>query len=155
VTHHPDLLPLELQVPALAILLAFLAWVIRLIRTQRLTLRDSLVWLLTTLLALTVTAFPTLLVRLAALVGVQVPANAIFGAGLLYLAVNVLSVTLVASANAARARRLVQECALLRAEVAELRAAIGAEPRIGGSAGLEPEADAAPAPRREARAGQG
>jgi hypothetical protein len=127
---HPELLPVEQQVVALLVLSAFLAWVVRLIRSQRLSLRDSLVWLLTTLVALAVTAFPRLLVWLAGLAGVKVPANAIFAVGILYLAVNVLSVTLAVSANAARVRRLVQECALLRAEIAELRAGSGVR---GGS----------------------
>lgn len=123
--HHPELIPFEQQAGALLVLSLFLAWVIRLIRAQRLSLRDSLLWLLTTLVALAVTAFPRLLVWLAGLAGVKVPANAIFAVGILYLAVNVLSVTLAASANAARVRRLVQECALLRAEIAELRAGGG------------------------------
>lgn len=142
---QPDLLPLELQVPALVVLGAFLVWVLRLIRTQRLSLRDSLLWLLTTLLALAVTAFPRLLYVLAALVGVQVPANAIFGGGLLYLALNVLSVTLAASANASRVRRLVQECALLRAEIDALKA---------GSAEM-PQASAADEPQYVASAAKG
>ncbi len=122
-----SILPLELQVLSLAVLGAFLLWVIRLIRTQRLTLRDSLLWLLTTLAAMGVTAFPRLLLFLAASVGIAVPSNAIFAAGLLYLSVNVLSVTLATSTSAARVRRLAQECALLRAEVAELRARAGQE----------------------------
>jgi hypothetical protein len=129
-----EILPLELQIIALAVLLAFLGWVLRLIRTQRLSLRDSLLWLVTTLLALLVTAFPRLLSLSAEAVGVKVPANAIFGVGLLYLAVNVLSVTLAASYNAARVRRVAQECALLRAELEALRAAVGA-PRRGPPAG--------------------
>lgn len=137
---HP-ILPLELQILSLAVLGAFLAWVIRLIRTQRLTLRDSLLWLLTTLAALVVTAFPQILVLLAESVGIQVPSNAIFGVGLLYLAVNVLSVTLVASASAARVRRLAQECALLRAELSEVRQAMERarreRPRAHGAAGGE------------------
>lgn len=117
-----QILPVELQVPSLAVLVLFLGWVLRLIRTHRLSVRDSLVWLLTTLAAIAVTAFPSLLVRAAHLVGVQVPANAIFGAGLLYLAVNVLAVTLGVSATTERTRRLAQECALLRAELDALRA---------------------------------
>lgn len=121
------LLPLELQLPALAVLLALLAWVVRLIRTQRLSLRDSLLWLLSTTAALVVTAFPALLAHAAALFGVQVPANAIFAVGLLYLALNVLSVTLAASTNAAQVRRLAQECALLRAEVNRLSRAVSPE----------------------------
>jgi hypothetical protein len=53
---------------------------------------------------------------------VQVPSNAIFGAGLVYLAVNLLSVTIANSGNAERTRRLAQECALLRAELDRLKA---------------------------------
>ena len=96
---------------------------LRLIRTPRLSVRESLVWLLSTLAAIAVTAFPSVLVWAAHLVGIRVPSNAIFGAGVLYLALNVLAVTLSASANTAHVRRLTQEFALLRAEIAALRAA--------------------------------
>jgi hypothetical protein len=122
------LLPPGVQLLSLAVLALVLAWVVRLIRAQRLSVRDSLTWLLTTLAALVVTAFPSLLAAGARLVGVQVPSNAIFGAGLVYLAVNLLSVTIASSGNAERTRRLAQECALLRAELDRLRAARGGEP---------------------------
>jgi hypothetical protein len=123
------ILPLEFQLVSLAVLLAFSGWVVWLIRTQRLHLRESLIWLLTTLAAIAVTAFPQLLVRGAQLLGIQVPSNALFGAGLLYLAVNVLSVTIGVSGNTTRLRRLAQECALRRAELDELRrAARGGSP---------------------------
>ena len=115
------ILPIEVQLVSLAILLAFSAWVVALIRKQRLHLRESLIWLITTLIAIAITAWPELLVRASRLVGVQVPANALFGAGLLYLALNVLAVTIGVSQNTSTMRRLTQECALLRAEVEELR----------------------------------
>jgi hypothetical protein len=118
----PPILPVEIQLLSLAILLAFSLWVLWLIRTQRLHLRESLIWLLTTVAAIAVTAWPELLVRGSRLVGVQVPANALFGAGLLYLALNVLAITIAVSQNTARVRRLAQECALLRAELEALRA---------------------------------
>jgi hypothetical protein len=124
----PPILPVAIQLLSLAVLVAFSGWVLWLIRTQRLHLRESLIWLLTTLAAITVTAWPELLVRASRLIGVQVPANALFGAGLLYLAVNVLAVTIAISQNTTGVRRLAQECALLRAEVAELRARLGGEP---------------------------
>ncbi len=125
----PDrILPIEIQLGALAVLVAFSAWVVWLIRTQRLHLRESLIWLLTTLAAILVTAQPQLLAWGARRLGIQVPANALFGAGLLYLAVNVLSVTIAVSGNTSRVRRLAQECALLRAELAELRARVPGEP---------------------------
>jgi len=136
---HSEILPIGMQLGALAILLVFLGWVIWLIRTEQLSLRDSLLWLVTTLAATVVTAFPQLLGHLARAIGVQVPSNAIFGAGLLYLAVNVLSVTLVASSSSQRIRRLAQECALLRADLEALKAGrAAAGPPAGGDDGPPP-----------------
>ncbi len=120
------ILPLQIQLLSLALLVAFSAWVLWLIRSQRLHLRESLIWLLTTLAAIAVTAYPELLVRASRLVGVQVPANALFGAGLVYLAVNVLSATIAISRTTTTVRRLAQECALLRADLGELRARVDA-----------------------------
>ncbi len=122
------IVPLELRVIALVTLTALLIWVVTLIRRQKLSVQDSLAWLVTTLAAVVVAAFPELLVALARLVGVQVPSNALFAAGLVYLAVNLLSVTIAASENSARTRRLAQECALLRAELDRLSAAVAAGP---------------------------
>ncbi len=130
---HEPLLPLPIQIVSLAVLLAFSGWVVWLIRTRRLHLRESLIWLLTTIAAIVVTAFPRLLAAGAALLGIQVPANALFGAGLLYLAVNVLAVTISISTNTTRVRRLAQECALLRAEIEDLRSRL----RTGAGPGEE------------------
>jgi hypothetical protein len=98
-----DLIPFELQAISIAVLAAFLVWVLRLVRTQKLSLRDSLVWVLTTLLATVVALFPGILVQAARLLGFQIPSNALFGAAVLYLAVNVLVNTVAGSQNAARA----------------------------------------------------
>jgi hypothetical protein len=125
------ILPIQVQAVALVILVAFSAWVIWLIRRQRLHLRESLIWLLTTLAAIAITAWPELLARASTQLGVQVPANALFGAGLLYLAVNVLAVTIGQSRNTTNVRRLAQDCALLRAELDELRARLPDAPAAG------------------------
>jgi hypothetical protein len=116
-----DAIPAELQIVSIVVLAIFLLWVLRLVRTQRLSLRDSLVWVVTTLLATVVALFPGILVRAAHLLGFQVPSNALFGAAVLYLAVNVLVNTVAGSQNAARIRRLAQECASLRAEIDRLQ----------------------------------
>jgi hypothetical protein len=116
-----DIIPVELQVVSIVVLAIFLLWVLRLVRTQRLSLRDSLVWVVTTLVATAVALFPGILVQAARLLGFQVASNALFGAAVLYLAVNVLVNTVASSQNAARVRRLAQECASLRAELDRLR----------------------------------
>jgi hypothetical protein len=126
-----DILPLEVQLLALGVLAAFLARVVRLVRAQRLNLRDSLLWLVSTLVAVVITLFPQLLASAAEALSIQVPANALFGVSLLYLAVNVLSNTIASSVNAGQVRRLAQECALLRGEI-DLLSREAREPRDGG-----------------------
>jgi hypothetical protein len=126
-----DLIPVELQVVSIAVLVTFLLWVLRLVRTQRLSLRDSLVWVVTTLAATVVAIFPGILAHAARLLGFQLPSNALFGAAVLYLSVNLLVNTVSGSQNAARIRRLAQECATLRAELAEERKRAGRPPDEG------------------------
>ncbi len=118
-----SLLPDELRLFAGSSLFVLLAWVVRLVRRQELGLRESLLWLLSTSTALLIVIFPRLLVAAAQLLHVQVPANALFAAGFLYVLINLLSTTIAVAQNASRARRLSQECALLRAELEQLQRA--------------------------------
>jgi hypothetical protein len=120
VTGAPLLSP-ETRLIGGAVLAAFVGWVLYLVRYHRLSLRDSLLWLVSTGSALVVTAFPGLLGRAAEALGVAVPANALFGVAFLYVTLNLLATTVALSGQAARIRRIAQECALLRAEIAELR----------------------------------
>lgn len=131
-----DLLPFEIQALGTVVLLAFLGWLVHLVRTQAVSLRDSLVWILSTLAALALTLFPGLLVALAHVLSVQVPSNALFGASIIYLSFNLLSVTIANSRNAASVRRLAQECALLRGELEVL----GVRRTAGGSQSNRPDA---------------
>ena len=125
------LLPFELQIVSCATLMAFFGWVLYLVRYQRFSLRDSLVWLLSTGVVLAFAIFPRLLQELARAIGVQVPSNALFALAILYLTLNVLSLTIALSNGATRARRLAQECALLRAELDAIRARIETPPKVG------------------------
>jgi hypothetical protein len=122
------MVPVQLQVSVVLVLLIFLATVAWLIRTSKLDPRRSLFWLLSTLFALAVALAPGVLLRLSRALEFEVPSNAFFALAMVYLAVNVLSNTISSSANAGRISRLAQECALLRAEIDELRAA-GGRPR--------------------------
>ncbi len=116
------LLPAEVRLVAVMSLSALLAWVVHLVRAQRLGLRDSLLWIASTTAALLLMAFPASLWALAGVLGVKVPANGLFALGFLYVLVNILSSTIATSRNAERTRRLAQECAMLRAEVEILQA---------------------------------
>jgi hypothetical protein len=116
-----ELLTPHMRVFATAVLLIFLGWVMSLVRHHRLSLRDSLLWLVSTLVALVVAVFPQLLVWMARALQIEVPANALFTLTFLYVLVNLLSITLAVSNGSARVRRLTQECALLRAELDRLK----------------------------------
>lgn len=120
---HP-LLPLELQIAACAMLIVFFGWVLYLVRFQRLSLRDSLLWLLSTGAVLVFALFPGLLQSLARALAVQVPSNALFALGIVYLTLNVLSLTIALANASTHTRRLAQECALLRVEIAEIRSEV-------------------------------
>jgi len=121
---NQPLLPLELQIVACATLVVFSGWVLYLVRFRQLSLRESFLWLLSTAIVLLFGLFPWLLQNLARAIGVQVPSNALFALAILYLTLNVLSLTIAVSDGAARARRLAQECALLRAELEAIRARV-------------------------------
>jgi hypothetical protein len=127
------LLPVHLQLIAAVVLLIFLGWVVYLIRYHRLSLRDSLLWLLSTAAALAATVFPSTLRWIARVLGIAVPSNAVFALGFVYVLLNLLAATIASSGHAARLRRLTQECALLRGELEDLRARVdrttGGEPR--------------------------
>jgi len=121
------MMPLHLQLFSLAVLLAFLGWVLRLIRAGQLSLRDSLSWLVSTGVALLFVLFPSLLRALANALQIQVASNALFALAFLYVLWNLLATTIALSQQAVRVRRLTQESALLRAEVEALRKSIAAE----------------------------
>lgn len=117
---------------AILVLLALLGWVARLVRHHRLSLRDSLIWLLSTFAALVVAIFPRILSWTAAALQVEIPANALFALTFVYVLLNLLSITIAVSNNAAHLRRLTQECALLRAELQLLKERIQSPPPAGG-----------------------
>ena len=121
------MMPLHLQLFSLAVLLAFLGWVLRLIRAGQLSLRDSLSWLVSTGVALLFVLFPSLLRALANALQIQVASNALFALAFVYVLWNLLATTIALSQQAVRVRRLTQESALLRAEVEALRKSIAAE----------------------------
>lgn len=116
------LIPEQLQMLGILVLLVFLGRVVWLVRTQQLNLRGSALWVLSTIFALLLTLWPGLLAAVSRALSIELPSNAFFALAIVYLAVNVLANTIAASANAGRVGRLAQECALLRAQLEELRA---------------------------------
>ena len=116
-----SLIPFRLQVFAITVLALFLGWVLWLIRRKRLSLTESLSWFLTTLGIMVVTIFPQILRWISHLLGIEVPVNAVFALAFLYVGWNLLALTLTGSTQTVRLRRVIQECAILRAELETLQ----------------------------------
>jgi len=115
----------ETLVGSVLVLAVFLGWVIALIRNTRLSLTDSLWWLVSTGAALVVTLFPRSLAWVAHALSIEVPANALFAFAFIYVLFNLLSITLTASAQSASIRRLAQQTAILQAELDALTSRAG------------------------------
>lgn len=126
------MLSLRAQLFACTALLLFLVWLVYLVRYKSLSIRDSLYWFLSTLLALVFTAFPQALRGVAHALQIEIPANALFALAFLYVLANLLWITVNMSDGAVRIRRLTQEAAVLRAEVDRLKAQVDrSEPGAG------------------------
>ena len=115
------LVPPRLHLLSAIAVLVIVIWIALLVRENRLSLRDSLLWLVSTLVALAFALFPPLLVIVARSLQIAVPVNAAFALGLLYVVANLISLTLKASENSVATRRVIQEVGLLRAEIQSLR----------------------------------
>ncbi|GEM_PF-2750828 len=118
---NDPLIPFRLQVFAVSVLALFLGWVVLLIRRRRLSLTESLSWFLTTLAVMAVTVFPESLRTISHVLDIKIPVNAVFALAFLYVGWNLLSLTLTNSTETVRLRRVIQECAILRAELDALR----------------------------------
>ena len=99
-----------------------LSLLFEMLRRQRLREKYAVFWALVAIMALLVAAFPTLLTRASALLGVAVPSNLLFFvASMLLLVVSVQHSSELGRLEE-RSRTLAEEVALLRMQLATLRA---------------------------------
>jgi hypothetical protein len=112
-----EIVPLRLQLFTAVSIGILVVWIGILLRANRLSLRDSLLWLLSTCGALIFALFPGVLVFFAHALGITVPVNAAFALGFLYVVANLITITLKTSSNSVALRRIAQEVGLLRAEL--------------------------------------
>ncbi len=144
----PSLLPLaadkanqvhltaQTRIVAAVIALAFMAFILELIRRDRLQERYSVVWLLAGIGMLAGAAFPGLLELVANVLGVRDTNVALFSVVLLLLLGLALNFSVIMSRQAAQITRLAQERAIEKAK-AEGREEMAEEP-VGSASGEKP-----------------
>lgn len=100
---------------------AMAALILWMIRRDRLPVSHSLWWLAVSLLIALFGIFPSLLDRMAALVGIAYPPSLLFIVAILTLLVKVLLEDLEVSTNRRRLLKLAQKTAVLEEELRALR----------------------------------
>ena len=117
----------RLQWFALVVGILFLVMMIELIRKNRVALKYALLWLFSGVILLLLAIFPQLLDKLARLIGVYNPVNALFAIMLCCGLILMISFSVIMSGNKKAIVRLTQEMSLLENRLRELEGKQAAE----------------------------
>lgn len=110
----------RLQWFAIIVGILFLGMMIDLIRKNRVALKYALLWLLSGVLMLLLAIFPQLLDKMARLIGIYSPVNALFAVLLCCGLVLMISFSVIMSGNKKAIVRLTQEISLMENRIREL-----------------------------------
>lgn len=117
----------RLQWFAIIVGILFLVMMIELIRKNRVALKYALLWLLSGVLMLLLAIFPQLLDRMARMIGIYSPVNALFAVLLSCGLVLMISFSVIMSGNKKAIVRLTQEISLMENRIRELEGKQAAE----------------------------
>ena len=117
----------RLQWFAIIVGILFLVMMIELIRKNRVALKYALLWLLSGVLMLLFAIFPQLLDRMARMIGIYSPVNALFAVLLSCGLVLMISFSVIMSGNKKAIVRLTQEISLMENRIRELEEKQAAE----------------------------
>ena len=117
----------RLQWFAIIVGILFLVMMIELIRKNKVALKYALLWLLSGVLMLLFAIFPQLLDRMARMIGIYSPVNALFAVLLCCGLVLMISFSVIMSGNKKAIVRLTQEISLMENRIRELEGKQAAE----------------------------
>ena len=111
----------KIQIFFAIVVLIFFIFIVHLLKTKRLNLKYTLLWIFATIILLVVSVLPQIMYVIADFLGIQTPINvALVLAGVLMVLI-LISITSIVSELNMKLRRLVQEVALLKRQVNELK----------------------------------
>lgn len=119
------MLPIRLKVSLLAAVLVFFIIVLSMLKRRRLTLKYTLLWLLTGVVMLIFVVFPELLQSLAGLIGAQTLMNTLYLLIIGFILVLLMMLTSIVSKQTERIAFLAQANAILEKRVRELEESKG------------------------------
>ena len=111
----------RIQIFFIAIVLIFLFFIIHLLKTKKLNLKYTLLWLFATVVLLIISIFPQIMYAIAGVLGIKTPINvALILAGIFVILI-IISITSIVSELNKKLRSLIQEVSLLKNEFKELK----------------------------------
>lgn len=119
------MLPIRLKVSLLAAVLVFFIIVLSMLKRRRLTLKYTLLWLLTGVVMLIFVVFPELLQSLAGFIGAQTLMNTLYLLIIGFILVLLMMLTSIVSKQTERIAFLAQANAILEKRVRELEESKG------------------------------
>ena len=111
---------LTLQITLIAGALCYLLIVLFLLKKGKLTVRYSVLWLVSGVLLLLFACVPYIVFVLRALLGIEMPSNLVFMLLFVFILVLLLSLTVAVSERAEKQKQLTQQVALLEQRVRQL-----------------------------------
>ena len=108
---------LRLQIIILVIMLMAVVYIVNLIRKKKMDFRYGLGWLCIILCISVLTIWPSLLVKLAGLLGIASPMNMLFFFGFCFAVMVIFSLSMTISHLTDRVKKLSQEIAIIRKDM--------------------------------------
>ena len=102
-------------------ILFYLGFIVSMLKSKKLNLRYSLLWLISAFVLAVLDIFPDILTCISKLIGIQTASNAIFVIVIFFMLLLLVSLTSVVSKQNKQIKTLVQHLALIRKELDEIK----------------------------------
>jgi hypothetical protein len=130
----------RIEIVALIVSVVLLIVVLELVRRRKLTEEYSFLWILSSLLLLAVSVRREILHAVARWLGVYYPPIVLVMLLIVMVFVASLCFSVIVSRQRQQIERLIEETAILSAELRDLRAQMGSRPDVGTDVRVRPEA---------------
>lgn len=113
----------RLQIIMITVSLLFLCYIIFMLRSRKIELKYTLVWLLAGISLLVIAIFPGLLKLLSKMLNIIEPVNTLFLFIIFFMLLIIFTLTIALSRNATRVKTLTQEIGIIKMEIEKLKKA--------------------------------
>lgn len=114
------MVPLKLQILMLVAVAIYFLLLFMLLRKRSLNLKYTLLWIFSGAVMLLLGVFPNLLSRMATMIGIATPTNALFAIMFFCVIIILMSLTAIVSKLNEKTKRLIQIIAMLEKRLREL-----------------------------------